>query len=594
MTSPVPPRSPMLERLRRSAELTPADVVVRMDAGTELTYGTLYQRARSLAGGLARDGLPPGGVVAVVARERDWPDFLVACYGVYLAGGCVLPLSARLPLAAAQGILRAVPGLSRTVDCAPPGCGTGLGTPMAHIETGAEPLASPVLRFPAGQPACVIPTAGTTGSSMLVLCPWENVDANHGGDSRAPGQPRARLMISPVIGTMVAQTLVHDSCSGPLFLIAPEFDADRFVAMIERDRPTNLTLVPATASILCGRLRQAPADVSSVRVVVCGSAYLSARVFTELGDLFPHASVYNSYGLTEGGSIVNPLAAGRPNSLGRPDPDTEVRILGPDGQDVPAGVTGDLLIREPGLPSRRTLGDSSRAGRAGISADGWIYTGDRVHADPDGYLYLVGRSSEIVDVGGRKIPLPQVEDCLTEHPAVEMAAVVALPHELTGSILVGVAQLSRPVPAAELLRHCAARLPASHRPQRIIIDRVPLTLAGKLDRPAVLGLVQSAVAGPAGDKEEPQDDLLATVVGVWEDVLQLQPVSPADRIRDFGAHSLLCAAVTLKLRELLGWQVPVSMVLIAETPAALAAGLRTATADGELPGLQLIPRRYDI
>jgi acyl-CoA synthetase (AMP-forming)/AMP-acid ligase II len=600
MMAPAGARLSLLEQLDRSAALTPADVVVRMDGGAELTYGDLHRRACRVAGGLAARGIRRGDLVAAIAHERDWPAFVVACYGIYLAGGCALPLSARRPAADLRRVLEAVPDVVLAVDCAPGAPAADGRVPLAGLEAGSEPLGAPVLRPEPAEPACVVLTSGSSGEPVMVTIPWGNVDAEHGGEAWLADEPRSRLLISPAVGTMVAQTLVHDSCFGVLFLVTPSFDPDRVARMIEAGRPTHVTLVPATASILCRRLRHSPVDVSSVRMVVSGSAHLPPALFTELGALFPGAEVYNSYGLTEGGSIINPLSAGRPGALGRPEPDVDVRVIDDQGHDVPVGSPGDLLIRDVGLLPRQTSGPVT-ADRVRISGDGWIHTGDRVYADDDGYLYLVGRSTEIVDVAGRNVPLPQVEDCLAEHPAVDLAAVVPVPHELLGNALVGVVQLGGPAEPGELLAHCAGRLPESHRLQRLVVtDRIPLNLANKIDRRAALDLVLSmaegAARGAGGGRSEAEapDALTAAVIKTWEDVLELRPIGPDDRLGDLGAHSLLCLAVTLKLRALVGRDVPVTMVLTAATPAALAADLATAVAQTRLPELQTIPRRYDL
>jgi long-chain acyl-CoA synthetase len=182
---------------------------------------------------------------------------------------------------------------------------------------------------------------------------------------------------------------------------------------------------------------------------------------------------------------VNPPGASRPGSVGRPIPGYQVSIRDDDDADVPAGADGEICVHSDGVMAGywNSPEETSAALRGG-----WLHTGDIGHFDADGYLYVVDRKKDLIIRGGFNVFPRDVEDVLLEHPAVAMAGVVGRPHERLGEEIVAFVSLrpgSEATPA-EITEFARGRLAANKYPREVnILDAVPLTSVGKLDRKAL-------------------------------------------------------------------------------------------------------------
>ena len=203
---------------------------------------------------------------------------------------------------------------------------------------------------------------------------------------------------------------------------------------------------------------------------------------------FPHVALHNFFGLTETISMTHVLpsadAAERADSIGKLLPEVYARLVGENGEDVPSGEVGELLLRRdcviPGYwrqPGR--LEESLR--------DGWFHTGDLARRDELGYFYVQGRKKEMIIVAGQNVYALEVEAVLLRHPGVREAAVIGVPAtgaraalgELVKAVVVG--QPGAELTELEIKRHCAETLPGYKRPQVVEFrDELPRNAAGKV------------------------------------------------------------------------------------------------------------------
>jgi long-chain acyl-CoA synthetase len=197
----------------------------------------------------------------------------------------------------------------------------------------------------------------------------------------------------------------------------------------------------------------------------------------------PSVTVYEGYGCTETASIIssNPLGARRAGSVGLPVPGCEVTIR--DGDRVlPPGEDGEICVRSPGVLSGYW---NAPEATAEALAGGWLRTGDIGHTDADGYLYVVDRKKDLIIRGGFNVYPRDVEDVLLAHPAVAQAGVVGRPDPRLGEEVTAYVALRPGATAtpATLVEHARAHLSATKYPRHVeIVDAVPLTSVGKLDR----------------------------------------------------------------------------------------------------------------
>ncbi|WP_422909725.1 acyl-CoA synthetase [Pseudomonas sp. MAC6] len=265
-----------------------------------------------------------------------------------------------------------------------------------------------------------------------------------------------------------------------------------FWKIIERYKVSFFSGVP---TIYAGLL-QVPSeghDLSSLKYALCGAAPMPVELIRQF-ESKTGLTLIEGYGLTEGtcGSCANPPAGERrPGSIGLPMPYCEVAIKVLDEQgnylrNAANNEIGNLCIR--GVTVFKGYLQSSK--NAGIWVDGdWFNTGDLGRVDADGYIWLTGRSKDLIIRGGHNIDPQMIEEALHKHPAVAMAAAVGKPDEKAGELPVVYVQLKpgAQVSEAELLAHAAEHIPerAAIPKDAWIIDAIPLTAVGKTFKPAL-------------------------------------------------------------------------------------------------------------
>lgn len=265
-----------------------------------------------------------------------------------------------------------------------------------------------------------------------------------------------------------------------------------FWKVIERHKVSFFSGVP---TIYAGLL-QVPSeghDLSSLKYALCGAAPMPVELIRQF-EAKTSLTLIEGYGLTEGtcGSCANPPAGERrPGSIGLPMPYCEVSIKVLDEQggyvrDAEQNEIGNLCIR--GATVFKGYLQASK--NAGIWVDGdWFNTGDLGRVDADGYIWLTGRSKDLIIRGGHNIDPQMIEEALHKHPAVAMAAAVGKPDAKAGELPVVYVQLKPGSQAseAELLEHAAAHIPerAAIPKDAWIIDAIPLTAVGKTFKPAL-------------------------------------------------------------------------------------------------------------
>jgi acyl-CoA synthetase (AMP-forming)/AMP-acid ligase II len=268
-------------------------------------------------------------------------------------------------------------------------------------------------------------------------------------------------------------------------LYLPKFDATKWLRIVEEERPMMAFLVPAMAELLVATPELADHDLTSLKVVSIGSAPLAPKTLLALQERLPDASVSNSYGMTEAGPafIVMPKeeVTKRIGSVGKPVGPMELKIVRDDESECDAGEVGELLTRLPGR--QREYYKDEAATASTWTEDGWLRSGDLGYLDDDGFLYLVGRKKDLIIRGGNNIYPTDVEAVLLEHPGVQEAAVIGIPHPVLGE---DVAAFVVALPGAKLdrddvLAFCAERLADYKRPRQLhVVDELPRNATGKV------------------------------------------------------------------------------------------------------------------
>jgi long-chain acyl-CoA synthetase len=342
--------------------------------------------------------------------------------------------------------------------------------------------------------ATLMYTGGTTGRAKGVMLSHRNLyycsRSSHEA-SQAEGITRALtpLPLSHAYGMIVTLVGFH-ATERALGVLQRWFDPAGFLALAQEHRIQRTALVPAMVQMLLAQPLE-DYDLSALRYVNCGAAPLAAETREQWERRVPSSQILEGYGCTESGAVisVNPPGASRPGSVGRPIPGYQVAIRDDNDTDAAAGADGEICVRADGVMAGYW---NSPAETEATLQGGWLHTGDIGHVDADGYLYVVDRKKDLIIRGGFNIFPREVEDILLQHPAVAMAGVVGRPDERLGEEIVAFVSLRPATQAtpAEITEFARERLAAHKYPREVtILDMVPLTSVGKLDRKALRGRV---------------------------------------------------------------------------------------------------------
>ena len=461
-------------------------------AGTAtLSYAGLRRGARAWAGYLDRAGVPAGARVAV--RLPGPFGYAQALVGILAAGRVAVPLDPGAPAAETArvlGVARPVAAVSHSRDGLPPGLATFGPPPEA---TG--PASSDAER--SGSGGIFLCTSGTTGTPKGILLGEDqlahvagSVARHHrlGPDDRGYCCLPLFHVNAEVVGLLA--TLAAGAC----LVLDRKFSRRGFWPLIEARKITWVNAVPAIITVLAMDPPAAPPP-GRVRFIRSASASLPSAALRRFEQAFG-IPVIETYGMTEAASMItaNPLDGPRkPGSAGQPA-GTEVRVADladPGYLPCPPGVIGRVQIRGRGVITRYASG-----GRPGaIDADGWLETGDLGHLDEDGYLFLAGRSDDVINRGGEKIYPREIEDFLIAQPGVRSAVVIGNRDEVLGERPVAYVI---PAPdaaglATALREACAAALPRPKCPDEFyLVEELPLGPTGKVARRRLRDLAGAA------------------------------------------------------------------------------------------------------
>ena len=474
--------------------------------GRWLRSGEIQERAARLAGGLTDLGVAPGD--RVVVCMANCPEVSLAYQAAWRAGAVVTPAMFLLSVedlrhviadAEASAVITTPEFLAKVREAV-----AGLDHVRNVISTGdpAEGVVSLDALEDASEPAAIVPrghdelaallyTGGTTGRAKGVMLTHANLDYTARAVTEAahiPGMSRAlmTLPLSHSYGMLMTIAGMHTP-EPPVTVLLRWFDPRVFLELIDEHRLQSSALVPSMIHLLLAQpLEQF--DLSSLRVLGCGAAPLAPQVAEEI-ERRASVTVRQGYGLTETAALIstNPVGRERPGSVGVPIPGAVVTILNDEDRPVPPGEAGEVCVRSPAVMQGYWRAPEATAETI---RDGWLHTGDVGYLDDDGYLFIVDRKKDLIIRGGFNVYPRDVEDALLEHPAVAAAGVVGRPDERHGEEVVAFVALRTPgeVSGDDLVEWARGRIGGYKYPREVhVLDSIPLTAVGKLDRKALRG-----------------------------------------------------------------------------------------------------------
>lgn len=462
---------------------------------TTLTYGDLNDQVHRLASVLRAHGVGHGDRMLCVSENR--PEVLALAFAASRIGAAFVPVN---PASAHNELEFLLADASPSVICTGTEAAVDPGPGLAPVVRLDDLESDGVLTDPhEGVPAVAVGpddvavicyTSGTTGRPKGVVqthrsLHWNSVNTLLGLDFAADD---VALLTTPLFHTAALNMLaVNTLYKGATLLLHRRFDAIDCLKAIADAGVTITFAVPTMLALLERSPDFAPEELTSLRWILSGGAPLEPEAAARWsGRGIP---VLASFGLSEAGPSVtfrrSDDVSGKPDSSGPPAPLTDVRIIDPDGVQVPDGTAGEVVVVGPHVAAG--YWNNPEATRETFRPDG-LRTGDRGYLDADGDLVIVGRLKDTIITGGENVDPVEVEHALLQHDAVTEAVVVGLPDPVWGE---RVAVVVVPAPGKHLelddvRRHLSARLARYKIPRQIELwPAIPKNPVGKILRPEV-------------------------------------------------------------------------------------------------------------
>ena len=491
--------------LQMAADAEP-DRIGLVCGGVRWSYDALMNAARGAAHVISRSGCQH-----VALLDEGSEAAAIALFGAAMAGIPYVPLNYRLADADLGALLKRIAPAYIVGDVARVERLNPEGAHVTHSRAAfiaeAEAASGNVPGEEQGEGIAVqIFTSGTTAAPKAALLRHANLVAYILGTVEfGAALPTDGALVSvPPYHVAGIAALLSSVYAMRKILLLPAFDPDAWLDLATAEHATSAFVVPTMLGRIIARLEAGrTADLSALQAIAYGGGPMPLELIKRALELFPNTSFTNAYGLTETSSTIallgpdehraahesqDPAMRARLGSVGRGLPSIEIQVRDEEGRILPAGERGEIYVR-----GEQVSGEYRE--RKAVDSDGWFPTRDAGYLDSEGYLFLAGRTDDVIVRGAENISPGEIEDVLVAHPAIADAAAVAIPSAEWGEA-VGIAIVARsemtPPAEDELRAMIRSRLRSSRVPERILVLKaLPYNEMGKLLRREIRNLFKN-------------------------------------------------------------------------------------------------------
>jgi acyl-CoA synthetase (AMP-forming)/AMP-acid ligase II len=492
--------------VRHYGRTTP-DKTAAIQGTRKVGYAQLDTLSSRLANAMVDRGIVPGSVIGYIGKNSI--SFFEILYAAGKAGCTMLPMNWRLVASELGPILKDAQPVVVFVDkdssalMASVVQAHDLRCELVDIDTGneydeglarwagASPGSDPLVAIDPRSIALLMYTSGTTGKAKGVQLSHQALNYMRLCESLEPElQWRSNdilMMVMPNFHLLGTGIPIQQMYNGGTVSVLTVFEPGRLLALVQRDRPSVLVLAPTALQIVLDHPAAGETDFGSLRLVMYAGSPISATLLKR-ALVAMTCQFMQFYGATETGGATTILRPAQHDvnderklkSCGKPLPLIEVEVVDGDGHPLPDGQIGEFLIRAPSMFSGyRNQPDATAA----ALKDGWYRSGDAGYRDADGLLYIVDRTKDMIVSGGENIYSAEVEQAVSSHPAVAMAAVVGAPDPRWGERVTAIVVLKEDSHATQddILQHCRGLIASYKVPKEVrFVQSMPISATGKV------------------------------------------------------------------------------------------------------------------
>jgi long-chain acyl-CoA synthetase len=504
---------PLTQGLQRALQQRPNGSAT-VFAGRRQTFAQYADRVARLAGALQRLGIRRGERIAILAHNSDrYAECFMAAWWI---GAVANPVNTRWSaaevayslndsassvlladdacLALAAAMPQQAPSLRALIHFGEAARPEGVADYEALLRA-AEPVED--LRCGGDELAVICYTGGTTGAPKGVMLShgnlWSSAIARL---AEAPvGADGTALQVAPLfhvagLGGLVTQTIV-----GACNVFLPSFNAQAVMECIERERVTQVVLVPTMVQMLLDHPAFGRYRLDSLKRIIYGASPISETLLERALQALPGVDFMQSYGMTEAAPVVamNPAQnhtaegrlKGKLRAAGKAAFSVEIRIVDAGGDEVPRRTVGEVAVRGPNIMQGYW---NKPEETAAALRGGWLHTGDGAWMDEDGYIHIVDRMKDMIISGGENVYSAEVENAISRHPAVAACAAIGIPSAEWGESVHAaiVLKAGMQATAEEIQIHCRALIAGYKCPKSVEFrSELPLSAAGKVLKTAL-------------------------------------------------------------------------------------------------------------